>query len=124
MTALFDTSVQDAALDKIATATVLHICSGAPTTRAGVLSASLANTALTSGDFTKAAGNVDGRKVTVAAKNGVSVTASGTPVSYCLIDGSTLLVRADVDGASPALTTGSTVNIPAIALEVGAPTTV
>jgi hypothetical protein len=124
MTALFDSSVQDAALDKIATATNLYICSGTPATRASVLSSALASVALTSGDFSKAAGNVDGRKVTVAAKSGVSVTASGTAASYCLIDGTTLLARSDVDAASPALTTGSTTNIPAVAFEVGAPTVV
>lgn len=124
MTALFDASVQDAALDKIATATVLHICSGSPATRATVLSSSLANVAVSSGDFTKAAGNVDGRKVTVAAKSGVTVTASGTAASYCLIDGTTLLARTDVDASSPALTSGSTTGIPAVVFEVGAPVVV
>lgn len=120
----FDTSVLDAALDKIATSTALHICSGSPTTRAAVLSASLATVALTGGDFTKAAGDVDGRKVTVAAKTGVAVTAAGTPARYCLIDGTTLLAWANVNVASPNLTTGSTTDIPATAFEVGAPTSV
>lgn len=124
MPALFDSSVQDAALDKIATATALHICSGTPTTRAAVLTNSLATVTVSSGDFTKAAGNVDGRKVTVAAKAGVAVTASGTAASYCLIDGTTLLARTDVDAASPALTSGSTTGIPAVVFEVGAPTVV
>lgn len=124
MSALFDSSVQDAALDKLATATALYICSGTPATRATVLSSALATVALASADFTKAAGNVDGRKVTVAAKSGVSVTASGTAASYCLVDGTTLLARTDVDASSPALTSGSTTNIPAVAFEVGAPTVV
>lgn len=124
MTALYDTTVIDAALDKIATATVLHICSGTPASRATVLSSSLANVTVSSGDFTKAAGNVDGRKVTVAAKTGVAVTTSGTAASYCLIDGTTLLARTDVNAASPALTSGSTTSIPAVAFEVGAPTVV
>lgn len=124
MTAMFDSSVQDAALDKIATATALHICTGSPDSRATVLSSSLATVAVVSGDFTKAAGSVDGRKVTVAAKAGVAVTSSGTPASYCLIDGTALLARTDVDAASPSLTVGSTTNIPATAFEVGAPTVV
>lgn len=124
MPALFDSSVQDAALDKIATATALHICSGTPTTRAAVLSSSLATVAVSSGDFAKAAGNVDGRKVTVAAKSAVAVTASGTAAHYCLIDGSTLLARTEVNASSPALTSGSTTNIPAVSFEVGAPAVV
>jgi hypothetical protein len=124
MTAYFDTSVQDAALNQIATATALYICSGTPTTRATVLSSALATVTVASGDFTKAAGTVDGRKVTVAAKSGVSVTASGTAGSYCLVDGSILIARADVDASSPALTSGSTTNIPAVSFEVGAPVTV
>jgi hypothetical protein len=124
MPALFDPSVQDAALDKIATATALHICSGTPATRATVLSSSLATVAVSGADFTKAAGNVDGRKTTVAAKSGVSVTTTGTAGSYCLIDGTTLLARTDVNVSSPGLTSGSTTNIPAVVFEVGAPTVV
>lgn len=124
MPALFDTSVLDAALDKVSTATALHICSGTPASRAAVLSASLATVTLASGDFSKSAGNVDGRKVTVAAKSGVPVTASGTAAHYCLIDGTTLLARTEVDASSPALTSGSTTGIPAVAFEVGAPTVV
>lgn len=124
MSALFDTSVQDAALDKLATSVMLRICSGSPTSRATAVTNTLASVSLSSGDFTKAAGTVDGRKVTVAAKSGVSVTASGTAASYCLDDGTTLLARADVDASSPALTSGSTTNIPATAFEVGAPTVV
>lgn len=124
MPALFDDSVLDAALDKIATATALHICSGTPTTRAAVLSASLATVSVASGDFTKANGTTDGRKVTVAAKSGVSVTASGTAAHYCLIDASVLLARTEVDASSPALTSGSTTDIPAVAFEVGDPVVV
>lgn len=121
MAALFDTSIQDAALDKIATATALYICSGSPATRATVLSSALATVAVSSADFTKSAGTVDGRKTTVAAKSGVAVTASGTAASYCLVDGTTLLARTDVNASSPALTQGSTVNIPATTFEIGAP---
>jgi len=124
MPALFDSSVQDAALDKLATATALHIVSGTPATRATVLSSSLATVALTGADFAKAAGNIDGRKTTVAAKNGVTVTGTGTAAHYCLVDGTTLLARTEVDPSSPALTSGSTVNIPATVFEVGAPTVV
>ena len=120
----YDNSVLDAALDTIATATALHICSGTPSTRAAVLSASLATASLTGADFTTADGDTDGRKVTVAAKSGLAVTASGTPSRYCLVDGSTLLAWADVDGASPDLTSGSTTDVPAVKFKLGDPTSV
>lgn len=124
MPALFDTSVLDAALDKVSTATELHIVSGTPATRATVLSSSLATVAVAAGDFSKSAGVVDGRRVTVAAKSGVPVTASGTAAHYCLIDGTTLLARTEVDASSPALTQGSTTGIPAVSFEIGAPSVV
>lgn len=124
MPALFDSSVQDAALDKIATSTMLRICSGTPATRAAAVTATLASVAVSGADFTKAAGNTDGRKVTVASKSNVSVTASGTAAHYCLDDGTTLLARTEVNASSPALTSGSTTTIPAVVFEVGAPTVV
>lgn len=121
MAADFDPSVQDAALDKIATGTALHICSGAPIDRTAVLAQSLATVAVDAADFTKAAGDVDGRKVTIGAQAGVAVTATGTPGSYAIIDAAVMLARTDVDAASPDLTTGSTTDIPAVAFEVGEP---
>ena len=121
MPALFDDTVLDAALDKIITGTALHVCSGTPADRAAVLTNTLATVALDAGDFNKANGSTDGRKVTVAAQSGVSVTASGTPAHYCIIDGTRLLARTTVNPASPALTSGSTTNIPAAEFEVGDP---
>ena len=124
MPALFDPSVQDAALDKIATSVMLRIVSGTPATRATAVTNTLASVAVSGADFTKAAGNVDGRKVTVAAKSNVSVTVSGTAAHYCLDDGTTLLARTEVNVSSPALTSGSTTSIPAVKFEVGAPVVV
>lgn len=124
MPALFDPSVQDAALDKIATGTALHVCSGSPASRATVLSSSLATVALTGADFTKAANSPSGRKVTVAAKNGVPVTSTGTPASYCIIDGATLLARTEIDPATPGFTAGSTTDIPATSFAVLDPTVI
>lgn len=121
MPALFADSVLDAALDVIAGATALHICSGTPADRAAVLTNSLATVAVDGTDFTKSDGTVDGRKTTVGAQTGVPVTASGIPAHYCLIDGTTLLARTVVDPASPDLTSGSTADIPATSFEVGDP---
>lgn len=124
MPAYFDDAVLDAALARISTATALHITSGTPTTRSAVLSASLATVALTAGSFTLANGTPDGRRVTVAAQNDVPVTTAGTATHYCLIDGTTLIARTEVNAASPALTAGSVADIPAVAFEVGDPVVV
>lgn len=121
MPALFANSVLDAALDVIATGTALHICSGTPTDRATAIAASLATVGLDAGDYTKADGDVDGRKVTVGAQAGVSVTADGTPAHYAIVDATTLLAMTTVDPSSPDLTTGSTTDIPAVAFELGDP---
>lgn len=121
----YDNSVLDAGLDKIATATALHVVSGTlPADRAATIAASLATIAVDAGDFTKADGDTDGRKVTVAAQTGVDVTASGTPTFYVLIDASVRLAWADVNAASPDLTDGSTTDIPAVVFELGDPTSV
>lgn len=121
MPALFDDSVLDAALDKIATGTALHICSGTPADRAAVLTNSLATIVLDAGDYVKANGTTDGRKVTVGAQLGVSVTATGTPAHYAIVDATVLLARTEVNPSSPGLTSGSTTDIPAVPFELGDP---
>lgn len=105
-------SVMDAALDKIATATALRVCSGtsSPTTRAAAVSATLATTALTSGDFTKADGATNGRKVTVAQKSTLTIDTSGDATCVCLDDGTNLLFVTTC--TTQTLTAGGTVTVP------------
>lgn len=112
----------DAALNYIAASTAMHVISTYTQgdSRATVVGNSLANVTMTSGDFTLADGDSSGRKVTVAAKSGVSVTASGTATHVALIDGS--VVRAVTTCTSQALTSGNTVNFPAWKWEIGDPT--
>lgn len=83
-------AVIDPSLDKTATATQLLACAGQPSDRADALTKALMTISVSSGDFTKANGDVSGRKVTVAQKSGV-FSASGTADHICLIDGTTLL---------------------------------
>jgi hypothetical protein len=96
-------------------ATELCICSTQPTTYAEAHATyMLASVALTPASaFSIADGDTSGRKVTLAAQNGISVTASGTALHYALtITGSsTLLLVGTV--TSQALTSGNTVNFPA-----------
>jgi uncharacterized membrane protein len=106
------TVVLDAALDKIATATIMTLCSAQPTTRTeAVTTFALASVTMASGDFTKAAGDTSGRKVTMAAKSGISVTASGTATHVALCDGTQVLHVTTV--TSQAVTSGNTANIAA-----------
>jgi hypothetical protein len=114
--------VMDAALDYIAGATVMHACTtlDATPTLAEVAAASLADVAMAGGDFSKANGDVSGRKVTVAAKSAVPVDASGDAVDIALVDGS--VVRYVTTCTQQTLTSGNTVNFPSWDAEIGDPT--
>lgn len=116
-------AVQDAALDYIDLSNIMHVCSGEPANYAGIAAVSLASVAMTPNtDFTKAAGAVSGRKMTVAAKNAVSVTSSGTATHIVLaLTGDTTL-RYVTTCTSQALTSGNTVNVPAWDIEIQDPT--
>ena len=66
----------DAALDWFTDVDKMVICSQQPTTYAEANATyALADVAVDAGDFTKANGDVSGRKVTVAAQSGVTVDA-------------------------------------------------
>ena len=120
-----DDSVFDAALDLIATSTIMTLCSQQPTTRTEAITTyMLADVTMTpgdgNGDFTIAAGDASGRKLTVTAKAGEAVTNSGTGTYIALCDGSTLLCWTTCTGI-PVLDTG-TVDFPAWDYEFTDPT--
>lgn len=109
-------AVMDAALDKLATCTRQTVTSAQPANFAGIAAVTLAQkTGLTSGSYTKADGTTSGRKVTIAAASGVSISASGTATHVCLDDGTTLLHVTTC--TSQALTSGGTVDIPAYVVD-------
>lgn len=113
----------DAMLDYVAGATAMHVISAyaLDDTRATVVGNSLANVTVASGDFTKADGaSGNGRQVTVAAKSGVSVTATNTATHVALVDAST--VRYVTTCTSQSLTSGNTVNLPSWVISVADPT--
>jgi hypothetical protein len=108
--------VLDAALDKIATANIMTLCSQQPTTRTEAITTyMLADVTMTvgdgNGDYTIADGDTSGRKVTVTAQAGESVTNSGTGDHVALCDGSSLLYVTTCTGV--AVTAGGTVDFPA-----------
>lgn len=116
----FPTATLDGLLDVIAAGDKIVVCSAEPTTfaeaNATFLLAGVVAVPVT--DFTKAAGSPTGRKVTVAAKNGVSVTATGTATHVAVIRTADSTLRAVTTCTSQALTSGNTVNIPAHAYTV------
>jgi hypothetical protein len=113
----------DSMFDYIDQCNIMHVCSAEPANYAGIAAVSLADVALTPDtDFTKANGDTSGRKVTVAAKNAVTVDASGTATHIAIARTTDSTLRYVTTCTSQALTSGNTVNIPAWKIEVADPT--
>ena len=115
-------SVLDGAFDVLDQANLMTVCNAEPTTRTqAVTTFALADVAMTvNTDYTKANGDTSGRKVTVAAKSGVTVDTSGTATHVALVDGTNLLYVTTC--TSQALTAANTVNFPAWDIEIADPT--
>lgn len=116
--------VLDAPADVIDQSTKQVACSAQPTTYAEANATyALVSTPMTADtDYTKAAGDVSGRKVTVAAKAGLTVATSGTATHVALISTADTTLRYVTTCTSQALTAGNTCNFPAWDIETGAPT--
>ena len=113
-------SVLDALLDKVATGTILTVCSTQPTNRTeAVTTYKLADVTIDSGDFAKADATPNGRELTIAQQNNVAVDSSGTAQHVAICDGSNLLYVTTV--TSQVLTSGNTVTIPAWTITVADP---
>lgn len=115
--------MMDAAFDYLDQCDKMVVCSAQPTTYAEANATyALADVAMTPDtDFTKANGDVSGRKVTVAAKSGVTVDANGTATHIALIRTGDSSLRYVTTCTSQVLTAGNTVNIPAWDAEIGDP---
>lgn len=115
------TAVLDGLLDKIATGTIMTVCSAQPTTRAeAVTTYALADVVMAGGDYTKANGDINGRKVTTTQKATVPIDVTGTATHVAICDGTNLLLVTTC--TSQALTSGGTVTIPAFKCETADPT--
>lgn len=116
--------VLDAALDEIATATRMDICTAQPANFAGIAAVALADVTLDSGDFTLANGDTSGRKVTVAAQNGILIDTSGTATHVALsrVSDSTLLLVTTCTSQALTANGSNTVNVPAFDDEIADPT--
>ncbi len=109
----------DGGLNKIITCVKLTICAGQPTSFADISARSLAAVTLTGADFTKANGDVSGRKSTIAAKSSIPITASGTADHVVIDDG--VSEYEVTTSTAQALTILGTVSTPAWDIEISDP---
>jgi len=119
-----NTDILDVALNVIKNnANKMVVCSSQPTTYAEANATfMLANVAMASGDFTLAAGDTSGRKITSGAKTGISITNSGTAQHVAWIDSTNSKLYVVTTCTSQAINTGGTVDVPAWKYEINQPT--
>jgi hypothetical protein len=117
-------TILDGAFDVLDQADLMTACSAQPTTFAEATSTyKLADVAMTPNtDFTKADGDTNGRKVTVAAKSAVAIDSSGTATYIALTKSSGSVLLYVTTCTSQALTAGGTVDFPAWDIEIADPT--
>ncbi|MGH8950149.1 MAG: hypothetical protein ACRDX9_01880 [Acidimicrobiia bacterium] len=99
------------------------MCSAEPANYAGIAAVSLADVAMTvDSDYTKANGDTNGRKVTVAAKSGVTIDNTGNATHLVLASTGDTTMRYVTTCTSQALTAAGTVDIPVWDIEIADPT--
>lgn len=114
-------TVYDAALDRLALANAMHFCNGQPTTYAEVLSNSVGSVTIDTTDFSNANGDTSGRKTTIAAQTGISITQTSTIDHVALVDSAQVLLAVTTHTAT-AVTSGDSRNSAAFDLELRDPT--
>lgn len=113
----------DAALDYVAGCDRMIACSAEPTSYAEATGTyDLATATMTPvTDFTKA-NDTSGRKVTMAAKTGVTIDHSGTATHIALVKTGDSTLRYITTCTSQALTQGGTVDFPVWKINIADPT--
>lgn len=109
----------DGGLDTQTGCTAITVCAGQPTSLADIAVRALATGAVSGVDFTKANGDVSGRKVTTAQQANLSISASGNGDHVAVNDATDYFVTTC---ASQALTSGGTVTVGAWDREIADPT--
>lgn len=112
-------AVLDVMLDEIATGTRLTVLSGEPANFAGIAALLLADGVIDGSDFTKANGDVSGRKTTVGQQADLDIDDTGTATHVAIDDGADLLYVTTC--TSQALTQGGTVTVGAWKVEIADP---
>lgn len=113
--------VLDGSLAIVASANRLVAVNGQPASFAAANSGKLAEATLSAGDFAYGPGDVSGRKVTIAAKAGLSVIAAGTADHVALLDTAASRLLYVTTCPAQAVPIGGTVNIGTWSVEIGAP---
>ena len=115
-------AVLDGTLDVIALGTLLTVCNAEPTTYTEAITTfKLADVVIDSGDFTKANGDTNGRKVTVGQQADVPIDTTGAATHVAIVTTSGTLMRIVTTCTSQALTSGGTVTVPAFDYEISDP---
>lgn len=114
-------TVYDAALDRLALANTVHFCAGQPSSYAEVLSNSLGSVSIDTTDFSNANGDTSGRKATIAAQTGITITQTNTLDHIALVDSAQILLAVTTHAAT-AVTSGDSRNSAAFDLELRDPT--
>lgn len=115
------TDVLDGSLNIVRGATRMVAVNGLPASYAAADAGRLAEASLAGSDFTLAAGDISGRKVTVAARSGLPVIAAGTADHVALLDGAGSRLLYVTTCPAQALVAGGTVSIASWSIEIGAP---
>lgn len=116
-------SIPDAQLDAqldVIEGTTIHVCSAEPANYAGIAAVMLAEQAI-AGGFTKAPGDVSGRKTTCPAQVDISITNTGDANHVVRSNGVDTMVHVTTC-PTQTLTSGGTVTVNAYDHEIGDPT--
>jgi hypothetical protein len=116
--------VMDAAFDfVVAEAERLVVASGdAGGVYASLAAIALADVTVDSGDFSKANGDTNGRKLVVAAQSNVPIDSNGTANHVHIVDDTGTRILLTTTCTSQVLTSGGTVTVPTFDEEIGDPT--
>lgn len=104
------------------TATRMVVTNGQPASFAAANSGKLAEVTMAPGDFTLGAGSPNGRRLTVAAKAGVAVIASGSGDHVALLDVTNSRLLHVTTCPAVSLVSGGTVDIAGWSIQFGDPT--
>jgi hypothetical protein len=120
MAKAMSTDMYNGGLDRMANCTTMTILSQQPTSIPDIATYRLANVAMAfASDYTFAAGDVNGRKLTVATKSNVPITATGNATHVSLDNGSGWVATTC---NNQILTQGGTVTIQSWKREIADPT--
>ena len=110
----FIDAVIDGGLDYLAAnATRVHVCSSEPAAYANIAAAQLAVYTISGANFTKANGDVSGRKITLGAQTGAIAGAAGNGTHLAFSNGSSTLYGV-IAGDGDAISIGQQVDIAAV----------